>query len=88
MKEVEDEIHQLKKSFQILRAMPTQSKQVPLLDEVLDKLTNEDRKTLERYGYLKEADGEYYIPESIRYALGYNKTRRGGIKIVSLLVNQ
>ena len=88
LKEVEDEIHQLKKSFQILREMPTQSKQVPLLDEVLDKLTNEDRKTLERYGYLKEADGEYYIPESIRYALGYNKTRRGGIKIVSLLVNQ
>lgn len=88
LNEVEDEIHQLKKSFQILREMPTQSKQVPLLDEVLDKLTNEDRKTLERYGYLKEADGEYYIPESIRYALGYNKTRRGGIKIVSLLVNQ
>lgn len=34
-------------------------------------------------GYLKEADGEYYIPESVRYALGYNKTRRGGIKLVS-----
>lgn len=88
LKEVEDEIHQLKKSFQILKEMPTHIKQVPLLDEVLDKLSNEERKTLERYGYLKEADGEYYIPESIRYALGYNKTRRGGIKIVSLLVNQ
>ena len=32
--------------------------------------------------------GEYYIPESIRYALGYNKSRRGGTKLVSLLVRK
>ena len=88
LKEVETEIHQLKQSFQILREVPSIQKQVPLLEEVLDRLTNEDRKTLERYGYLTEAEGEYYIPESIRYALGYNKTRRGGIKLVSLLVKQ
>lgn len=88
LKEVETEIHQLKQSFQTLKEIPNSQKQVPLLEEVLDKLTNEDRKMLERYGYLTEAEGEYYIPESIRYALGYNKTKRGGIKLVSLLVKQ
>ncbi len=88
LKEVETEIHQLKQSFQILKEIPNSKKQVPLPEEVLDKLTNEERKTLERYGYLTEAEGEYYIPESIRYALGYNKTRRGGIKLVSLLVKK
>ena len=88
LKEVETEINQLKQSFQILKEIPNSQKQVPLPEEVLDKLTNEDRKTLERYGYLTEAEGEYYIPESIRYALGYNKTRRGGIKLVSLLVKR
>lgn len=29
-----------------------------------------------------------YIPESIRYALDYIKTKRGGIKLVSLLVQK
>ena len=88
LKEVETEIQQLKRSFQILKEVPNSIKQVPLLDDVLDRLNPEDRKNLERYGYLKETEGEYYIPESIRYGLGYNKTRRGGIKLVSLLVNQ
>lgn len=86
--EVEKEIHPLKKSFQILKDISPKEKQVPLLPEVLDKLPSEDMKLLERYGYLVEADGEYYIPESIRYALGYNKTKRGGIKLVSLLANK
>lgn len=86
--EVEQEIYQLKKSFQILRDVEQKDKQIPLSNQVLEKLDNEDRKTLERYGYLKEADGEYYIPESIRYALGYNKSRRGGTKLVSLLVRK
>lgn len=86
--EVEKEIQPLKKSFQILKEVPKAQKQVPLSQKVLDLLQNEDRKLLERHGYLKEADGEYYIPESVRYALGYNKTRRGGIKLVSLLSNK
>ena len=88
LREVKDEIHQLESSFNILESIPTSKKQVPLIDEVLDKLPNEDIKALERFGYLKEADGEYYIAENIRYALGYNKTRRGGIKLVSLLVRK
>lgn len=31
-------------------------------------------------------DNEYYIPESIRYALEFNKVKRGGSKMVYLLV--
>ncbi|MCM1373704.1 MAG: hypothetical protein NC245_01270 [Muribaculum sp.] len=87
LKEVEQEIHQLKKCFQILREVKQADKQVPLNECVISKLGSENQKVLQRYGYLKEADGEYYIPESVRYALGYNKTRRGGIKLVSLLVD-
>ncbi len=87
LEEVEQEIHQLKKGFQILREAKQEDKQVPLNDHVMSRLGAEDQKALERYGYLKEVDGEYYIPESVRYALGYNKTRRGGIKLVSLLVD-
>lgn len=86
--EVEREIQPLKKSFNILKEVPNGKKQVPLLQEVLKMLPNEDMKRLESHGYLKEADGEYYIPESVRYALGYNKTRRGGIKLVSLLADK
>ncbi len=88
LSEVEKEIQPLKKSFQILKDVPKEKKQVPLLQEVLDVLPAEDMKMLERHGYLTEADGEYYIPESVRYALGYNKTKRGGIKLVSLLANK
>lgn len=86
--EVEKEIHQLKSSFQKLQSMEQKDKYVPLPDEVLEKLGVEDKRNLERFGYLKEADGEYYISESIRYALGYNKSKRGGTKLVSLLVNK
>lgn len=86
--EVEREIQPLKKSFQILKEISKDKKQVPLLPSVLEKLPSEDMKLLERHGYLIETDGEYYIPESIRYALGYNKTKRGGIKLVSLLANK
>lgn len=86
--EVEKEIQPLKKSFKILKDVPKAKKQVPLSQEVLNLLQNDDIKLLERHGYLKEADDEYYIPESVRYALGYNKTRRGGIKLVSLLSNK
>ncbi len=87
LEEVEQEIHQLKNCFQILREVKQEDKQVPLNDRVMGRLGIDEQKTLERYGYLKEADGEYYIPESVRYALGYNKSRRGGIKLVSLLVD-
>lgn len=84
---VEQEIHQLKNCFQILREVKQEDKQVPLNEHVMSRLGSDERKALERYGYLKEADGEYYIPESVRYALGYNKSKRGGIKLVSLLVD-
>lgn len=87
-REVEKEIHQLKSSFQKLQSMEQKDKYVPLPDEVLEKLGVEDKRNLERFGYLKEADGEYYISESIRYALGYNKSKRGGTKLVSLLVSK
>lgn len=86
--EVEKEIQPLQKSFKILKEVSNNKKQVPLRQDVLDMLQSEDMKLLERHGYLKEADGEYYIPESVRYALGYNKTKRGGIKLVSLLSNK
>jgi len=88
LREVKDEIHQLAGSFEKLESIPSSKKQVPLLQDVLDSLPNEDIKALERFGYLKEADDEYYIAENIRYALGYNKTRRGGSKLVSLLVTK
>lgn len=86
--EVEKEIQPLQKSFKVLKEVDNDKKQVPLRQEVLNMLQSEDMKLLERHGYLKEADGEYYIPESVRYALGYNKTKRGGIKLVSLLSNK
>lgn len=88
LQEVEQEIHQLKNCFQILREMKQEDKQVPLNEHVMSKLGSEDQKMLERYGYLKEADGEYYIPESVRYALGYDRSKRGGNKLVSLLVDR
>ena len=88
LKEVKAEIYQLQSSFKKLEEIPVSKKQDPLILEVLERLSNDDIKSLERFGYLKEADGEYYIAENIRYALGYNKTRRGGIKLVSLLVTK
>lgn len=88
LKEVEKEIHQLRNIFQVLRDVNVKDKQIPLNENVIEKLGIEDKKALERYGYLKEAEGEYYIPECIRYGLGYNKSKRGGIKLVSLLVSK
>lgn len=88
LEEVKAEIYQLKSCFEKLEEVSSSKKQVPLTPEVLDELSPEDVKSLERFGYLKEADGEYYIAENIRHALGYNKTRRGGIKLVSLLVTR
>lgn len=86
--EIKSEIKQLEPIFDKLEKVNKRDKVVPLKQEVIDELTNEEKSTLGRYGYFIESDGEYYIPESIRFALDYNKTRRGGIKIVSLLVQK
>lgn len=88
LKEIKSEIKQLGPIFDKLESVKRINKVVPLKQEVVDQLTNEDKITLERYGYFIESDGEYYIPESIRFALDYNKTRRGGSKVVSLLVQK
>lgn len=86
--EIKMEIKQLEPIFDKLQNFKKEDKVVPLKQEVLNELTTDDKITLERYGYFIESDGEYYIPESIRFALDYNKTRRGGIKVVSLLVQK
>lgn len=86
--EVEKEIPQLAECFKILQNVPTEDKKIPLNENVLSQLTLQNRKTMERYGYFREVDGECYIPESIRYALGYDKSRRGGTKLVALLVSK
>lgn len=86
--DVETEIVQLKPIFSKLKSVKNEDKTVPLKEDVLLQLTIEEKKTLMNYGYLKEVDNEYYIPEIIRYALDFNKAKRGGSKIVSLLVQK
>lgn len=89
LKEINQEIKQLKPIFEKLSNNVAQDdKIVPLKEDVLNVLSQEEQDILRRYGYLKKSGEEYYIPECIRYALDYNKTRRGGIKIVSLLVQR
>lgn len=89
LSEITTEIKQLKPIFKKMsEEVESERKVVPLKEEVLNSLSIEEQETLRRYGYLLKAGDEYYIPECIRYALDYNKTRRGGIKVVSLLVQK
>lgn len=87
--EIKTEIKQLEPIFKKLSDdVEPDMKIVPLREEVVKILTNEEQETLKDYGYFLKSGEEYFIPECIRYALEYNKTKRGGIKIVSLLVQK
>lgn len=86
--EVIQEIVQLRPIFSKLKGVNPEDKKVPLNENVLLQLSAEEKKVLTNYGYLKEVDNEWYIPESIRYALEFDKTKRGGSKLVSLLVQK
>lgn len=87
--EIKTEIKPLEPIFKKMsEKVEFEKKVVPLKEEVLNILSIEEQETLKRYGYLLKSGDEYYIPECIRYALDYNKTRRGGIKVVSLLVQK
>lgn len=83
-KEIREE---MKASYSILKVfenMPEEEKELPL---TLDKigLTGEQIARLESQGYLIMSDKKYYFPEIIRFALGFQYTKRAKPKVLSLL---
>lgn len=83
-----DEIKsEMKATYQILKKfedMKEEDKQLPLtLDEI--NLTGEEIARLESQGYLITSDKKYYLPEIIRFALGFRYKKGARPKVLSLL---
>ncbi|MCD8069146.1 MAG: hypothetical protein LUE87_09725 [Lachnospiraceae bacterium] len=85
-KEIESEmksIYQILKKFQ---NMEESEKQLPLtLDKI--NLTGEEISRLEGQGYLISSDKKYYMPEIIRFALGFKYEKGARPKVLSLLTS-
>lgn len=84
--EIKDE---MKSIYQILKKfedMDQNEKQLPLTLDMIS-LTGEEISKLESQGYLREVDKKYYLPEIIRFALGFKYTKGARPRVLSLLSN-
>ena len=64
--------------------MDQKDKQLPLTLDIIS-LTGEEIAKLESQGYLRAVDKNYYLPEIIRFALGFKYTKGARPRVLSLL---
>lgn len=82
--EIKDEMKVIYQILKKLEDMDESNKQLPLtLDKI--KLTGEEIERLIRQGYLITSDKKYYLPEIIRFALGFKYEKGARPKVLSLL---
>ena len=78
---------EMKSTYQILKKfedMDQKDKQLPLTLDIIS-LTGEEIAKLESQGYLRAVDKNYYLPEIIRFALGFKYTKGARPRVLSLL---
>lgn len=82
--EIKDEMPLVYGILKKLETMDENDKKLPLL---LDKLilTGEEIARLENQGYLMASDHKYYLPEIIRFALGFQYEKGARPKVLSLM---
>lgn len=78
---------EMKSIYQILKKfedMDQKDKQLPLTLDMIS-LTGEEIAKLESQGYLSAVDRKYYLPEIIRFALGFKYTKGARPRVLSLI---
>ncbi|MCD8346629.1 MAG: AAA family ATPase, partial [Lachnospiraceae bacterium] len=83
-----DEIKsEMKATYLILKKFEDMEESSKILPLTLDKinLTGEEISRLESQGYLTTSDKKYYLPEIIRFALGFKYEKGARPKVLSLL---
>jgi cellulose biosynthesis protein BcsQ len=83
-----DKIEEIKKEMEFIKVIfekmeASDKKQMPFRLEQLN-LTIQDAEILSQHGYLYEFEDEYYMPEIIRHGLGFESTRKGRKRILSV----
>lgn len=87
IEEISTEVATLKPIFDKLKALPPAERKIPF--DIIDvNLETEEFKLLEQHGFLVKMEDGYYMPEIIRYGLGFELRRRGARPKVLKLLKQ
>ena len=83
-KEIKEEMKTIYKILKKFEDMDEENKRLPLtLDKI--SLTGEEIARLESQGYMAILEKKYYLPEIIRFALGFTYEKGARPKVLSLL---
>ena len=84
--EIKDEMKTIYLILQKFERMDDNEKQLPL---IFDKITlnSDEISKLENQGYLRSVDQQYYLPEIIRYALGFKYAKGARPRVLSMSKN-
>lgn len=81
--EIKDEMKTIYQILQKFEKMDNDKKNLPLIFDQI-ALTSDEIAKLENQGYLRSADQQYYLPEIIRYALGFRYGKGARPKVLSM----
>mgnify|MGYP002729658600 CR=1 FL=1 len=84
IKDIEIEIESMKPIFEKLRNADSSVKKLPFTSDIFG-LTADEEKMMIQEGYLKIDKNRYYMPEIIRYALGFQYGKGARPKVLSLM---
>ena len=82
-----NEIKGLNSLFDKLKKVDDPGRELPLNMDIVH-LSENERKQLEDFGFLKMHNGEYYMPEIIRNALGYRYSKGARPKVLALSLSR
>ncbi len=87
IEEIKQEYSSLDPIFEKLKNIDSNAKFLPFTKESID-LSTQETKTLQQEGYLIIENDKYYLPEIVRFALGYKYQQGARPKVLSLLFNR
>lgn len=84
--EIKDEMKTIYQILHKFEKMDDNEKQLPL---IFDKITlnSDEIAKLENQGYLRSVNQQYYLPEIIRYALGFKYAKGARPRVLSMSKN-
>ncbi len=85
VEELQTEVTQLQPVFKALKEIDGDKRTIPIRGDVLP-LEDDDIEFLVQEGllYFEEKEGQYYMPEIIRFGLDFGLARRGRARVLSL----
>lgn len=82
--EIKTELIKIKPILDKIEGKPKEARVLPFYSETFN-FTSEEEQTMRREGYLAVDGDKYYLPEILRYALGFRYNRGARPKVLSLM---